>query len=227
MSVHDAADFKQHGGVRSQQREILQEANNRIGLRPDYRDPREAALVEFMVKLMLHNAADVDGTDLYVHSPSIMQPYPPSTTPISGLKPTSIQDLRIEVHHRGFYLLLRSLTPPNRKTAITSLMEDEKGDVVLIQLYQQEEEPNRPATSVVKPGTVLLVKEPYFRATADGEYRLRVDHVSDVVCLTKDHLLMPVEWQSRIVDMETTADDCRLKGNTAMEESRFWDAIST
>jgi hypothetical protein len=61
------------------------------------------------------------------------------------------------------------------------VLEDESGDVVMLQIYQQEDEKIRPATAIVKTGTVLLVKEPYFKVMGDGEYGLRVDHLSDVV----------------------------------------------
>jgi hypothetical protein len=61
------------------------------------------------------------------------------------------------------------------------VLEDESGDVVMLQIYQQEDEKIRPATAIINTGTFLLVKEPYFKVMGDGEYGLRVDHLSDVV----------------------------------------------
>lgn len=68
-------------------------------------------------------------------------------------------------------------------TAIMAVMEDENGDVILLQLYQQEDERNRAAADIIKVCTILLVKEPYFKVMGDGEYGLRVDHLSDVILL--------------------------------------------
>jgi hypothetical protein len=40
----------------------------------------------------------------------------------------------------------------------------------MLQIYQQEDEKIRPATAIINTGTVLLVKEPYFKVMGDGEY---------------------------------------------------------
>lgn len=92
-----------------------------------------------------------------------------------------IKDLRLETHHRGNCLLLRSITPPNKMTAIMVIVEDEMKDAVMLQLYQQVDKMHRPATSILNQNDVCLVKEPYFKVMADGNYGLRVDHVSDLV----------------------------------------------
>jgi hypothetical protein len=48
-------------------------------------------------------------------------------------------------------------------TAIMAIMEDENGDVIMLQLYQQEDEDTRAAAGIVDVGKLLLVKEPYLR----------------------------------------------------------------
>jgi hypothetical protein len=48
----------------------------------------------------------------------IGEPYHPSTASLNTLKKISIKDLKIEINHRGFYMLLRFLCPPMRMTAI-------------------------------------------------------------------------------------------------------------
>ena len=111
-------------------------------------------------------------------------------------------------------------------TAIMAVMEDENGDVILLQLYQQEDEGNRAAADIVNVGTILLVKEPYFKVMGDGEYGLRVDHLSDVIHLKRDDARIPKAWQPRSVEIERSADLLKIKGNLFMKESRYWDAIT-
>lgn len=111
-------------------------------------------------------------------------------------------------------------------TAIMALMEDEKGDVVLLQLYQQEDEDARRATDIVNVGTILLVKEPYFKVMGDGDYGLRVDHLSDVVYLKKGDTMIPDKWRPRLFETVGTAESLKLKGNAAVGEHRYWDAIT-
>jgi len=100
-------------------------------------------------------------------------------------------------------------------TAIMGLFEDETGDVVLFLLHQQDDEGARKAVDIVDVGTVLLVKEPYFKCTSDGEYALRVDHLSDVVPLSEDSSMIPDAWRPRVTEMMRTAESLKLKGNAA------------
>jgi len=59
------------------------------------------------------------------------------------LKKLYLKDLHLETHHRGFYALLRVATPPITMTAVMAIIEDEKDDGVVFQLYQQEDEDHR------------------------------------------------------------------------------------
>lgn len=160
-----------------------------------------------------------------IHSSFIPPAYQPCTTSVAELRRVVIADLQLETHHRGTYLLLRSITPPKRMTGILALMEDEKDDVILLQLYQQEDEDTREATNIVNVDTILLLKEPYFKVMGDGDYGLRVDHLSDVIHIDKDDTKIPQRWQPRLIEVGETADTLKLRGNTAMGEARYQDAI--
>jgi hypothetical protein len=63
-------------------------------------------------------------------------------------------------------------------TAVMAGVEDEEGSVLIIQLYNQEQELSGAQT--LREGTVLVVKEPYVKVMADGDNGIRVDHLSDV-----------------------------------------------
>lgn len=205
------------------QKQTLQKAKKRQGERPRDRQSREYTYSKFMVALM----SSRNGEERHqVHSSFIPPAYLPCTTPMTELTYVAIKDLQLETHHRGSYLLLRSITPPSRMTAIMAVMEDENGDVVMLQLYQQLDEVERAAADIVNVGTILLVKEPYFKVMGDGEYGLRVDHLSDIIHLKRDDARIPDAWQLRLIEVERSAESLKIKGNLSMMKSRYWDAIS-
>ncbi|KAF1942738.1 SET domain-containing protein [Clathrospora elynae] len=160
-----------------------------------------------------------------VHSSFIPPAYLPCITPVAQLTPIAIRDLRLEKHHRGRYLLLRVITPHNRMTGILVLVEDDHDDVVLLQLYQQEDEEIHEAADIVGIGAILLVKEPFFKITASGEYSLRVDHLSDVIHVDKNDPMTPEIWHPRISEAEGSAELLKSKGDYAMGERKYWQAI--
>ncbi len=97
-----------------------------------------------------------------------------------------------------------------------AIIEDENCDAIMLQLYQQEDKDTRAATDIVDVGTLLLVKEPYFKVTGDGEYGLRVDHLSDIVHLERDDARIPDVWQPGLVEIERSAESLKIKGNLAI-----------
>jgi hypothetical protein len=218
-------DPDQYAQAMQQHRRVLQDAKRRQGQRPHDRKDRDTMLFEFMIASMGTAQRTGREDEHFIHSSFVPPAYLPCTTPLDDLKPIMIEDLRLETHHRGRYLILRSITPPNRMTAILVLAEDERGDVTLLQLYQQENEANHPATDVVDKGSILLVKEPYFKVTASGDYSLRVDHLSDVVFLTNDNTMSPASWRPRLQEISRSADTLKLEGNTLIGKGKYWQAI--
>lgn len=82
---------------------------------------------------------------------------------LSSLKKMMIDDLLLETHHRGTYLLVRSVTPQDRMTAVMAIVEDERGDVLMVQLYHQQNDAVGQAEDILVEGTVLILKEPYLK----------------------------------------------------------------
>ncbi|KAN0105814.1 hypothetical protein V8E51_008690 [Hyaloscypha variabilis] len=134
---------------------------------------RNQIIDEFMmVKRSNHNAPYV------VMITVIGEPYHPSTAPLSSLKKIGISELKIEMNHRGSYLLLRCLCYP--------MLEDEQGTANPFALYLQEPEYVRPAESILKQNQVFILKEPYFKVGTNGQYAIRVDHPTDIIWLSED-----------------------------------------
>ncbi|KFZ20117.1 hypothetical protein V502_03347 [Pseudogymnoascus sp. VKM F-4520 (FW-2644)] len=204
-------------------KQTLEEAKKREGERPNDRKPPEYAYMRFMVAF---GPLGQEKPGHFIYTSFIAPAYPPCTTPVADLKHITINELRLETHHRGTYILLRCITPPNRMTAIMVLAEDKNNEVVSLQMYQQENEETRPATDIANRGIVLLVKEPYYKTMSDGEYGLRVDHLSGIVRLRSDDVRIPLDWQPRLIEVDQSAEALKLKGNLAMKEGKFWDSIS-
>ncbi|KAJ4988889.1 TPR domain-containing protein [Stagonosporopsis vannaccii] len=216
------ADISQYLSVIDGQKQLLQKARSRQGQRPRDRKPREQMYMEFM---MAHMAVGQCQQGHMIHSSFIPPAYLPCTTPIAQLTPILIRQLTLETHHQGRYLLLRAITPPNRMTAIIVLAADRTEDVAVLQLYQHEDEDARPATDVVDVGTMLLVKEPYFKVMASGDYGLRVDHLSDIVHIEEGHPVLPKEWITHQPESEESAEGLKSKGDSAIGAGKYWEAI--
>lgn len=79
---------------------------------------------------------------------------------------------------------------------------------------------------IINVNTIFLVKEPYFKLTADGKYGLRMDHLSDVVHLNNDDARIPEVWRSHSTKAEHTAESLKIKGNAAVGKCKYWNAIN-
>lgn len=152
-------------------------------------------------------------------------PYRPSMAPVEELKKTMISRLKLETHHRGFYLVLRFYVPPIRVMSIISQVEDESGDALTLSLYQQVCEDLKSAGEILKQGSVILLKEPYFKCVGDGGYGLRVDHPTDIVWLSNDDPRIPSAWSERGTNVGKTVEDWKQEGNVHISEGKFREAI--
>ncbi|OAL27653.1 hypothetical protein AYO20_09726 [Fonsecaea nubica] len=225
MNTHDVSDVPQYFEFLRRQRQSLQEAQSRKGQRPQARRSREEITVRFRFSLMMGTAGPGSYDKFNLRSSFIPPAYPPCTSALAELKKTMIKDLLLETHHRGTYLLLRSITPPAKMNAIMTIVEDESQDVVMLQLYYQEGENDCKIEDIAGEGTILIVREPYFKLMSDGEYGLRVDHLSDVTYLPAYDQRVPNHWQKDIIVGSASVDDWKIKGNDFYRGSKYRAAI--
>lgn len=218
-------DLREFFDMIERQKQVLLDAQSRKGGRPRDRKSRDEMYFGFMMSYITSSTKRQGPNEHTLRSTFIPTAYLPCTSPVSSLKGIMIKDLRLETHHRGKLLLLRAITPPHRWTGIMCLVEDENGEVATLQLYQQDDEPVRKAAQILDVGTILLVKEPYFKIMASGEYGLRVDHLSDVVHVDEDASIVPQTWRRRSSTKAISADSLRLEGNAAVGHGDCWLAI--
>ncbi|KAL2839285.1 hypothetical protein BJY01DRAFT_250596 [Aspergillus pseudoustus] len=221
MDTHDVSDAPEYLQYLQKQKKVLHNAQFYKGKALEPTKSRDEIVMEFMFRRMMSRDRPANRHD--IHSSFVPPAYPPSVAALSTLKPIQIRDLTLETHHRGFYILLRAVTPADRMTAVMAVVEDERGDVVMLQLYNQEKEFSTDGRLI--EGTAILVKEPYLKIMADKNYGIRVDHLSDVKFLPSDDPLVPLSWGHRC-EIDATANHCKTKGNNHFNKAEYYLAIN-
>ncbi|KAK0717706.1 hypothetical protein B0T26DRAFT_854808 [Lasiosphaeria miniovina] len=224
MDTHDVSGTLELAQSIQRREKTLADSQARKGQRPA-RHPRNQVILRFQLHLMAFRIRVLSKgpQDFTIKSSFVPLAYVPCVAPLSALKKTMIDDLLLETHHRGTYLLVRAVTPQNYITAVMAIVEDEKGDVLMAQLYHQDD---GRAEDILVEGMVLIIKEPYFKLMSDGGYGLRVDHLSDVVFLAANDERIPSSWQQESAQQSATALAWKTKGNSHVKESSYRSAIA-
>ena len=109
-------------------------------------------------------------------------PVPPA---IENLSPIRVADLALGTTHRGRVLRGRLITPLHKpyfasQSAMT-VLEDDLGAVVKLAVYNCAESELRFLTE----GSILAVKEPYYKVASDGTFMVRVDNPLEIAKLQR------------------------------------------
>ncbi|KAI5258834.1 hypothetical protein E4T42_00485 [Aureobasidium subglaciale] len=147
--------------------------------------------------------------------------YTPSYLPLAHLIKISLKDLQCETHHHGRFLLLRVFCQPFRKLAITAAVEDETEDVDKMSLYHTKD--SLRAFEILPEGSVITIKEPFYKMEDNGAYTIRVDHPSDMGFLDPHNEMYPEEWKDP-EDFQMTALEWKLEGNQAFAREEYLEA---
>ncbi|ODM18565.1 hypothetical protein SI65_06437 [Aspergillus cristatus] len=193
-------------------------AEARKGQRPG-KAPREKVIKEFMAQREEMSKLSPDRPRFSFFS----RAYHPCIRSLSELKKTMLNDLILETHHRDRHLLLRSVTQSYRDNGAFSIVEDENGDVMWLELYYQDRQ--RDVEDIVKEGSVLIVKEPYLRPNGEGGHGIYVDQVSDLIRLPEYDERIPAAWRSDGSDLQLSAESWKTKGNDYFNSRMYDNAI--
>ena len=221
MDVEDVSNVSEYISHLNRQKEILRTATRRKGELPRDRKPRAQIIMQFGMESLWYPSR----RNHVLRHFFVVPPYLPCTASLEDLKSLLVKDLRLETHHRGFYILLRTITPPCRAIGITVVTEDESDEAVTLQLYQQEGECDQQAKYIIPEGSVCILKEPYFRIQSDEQYGLQVDHVNDLMMLSKEDERIPLEWRPRLIELDKSANDWKMEGNDALKAGNFSMAV--
>ncbi|KAE8381346.1 hypothetical protein BDV26DRAFT_278907 [Aspergillus bertholletiae] len=220
MDTYDVSQVPEYLQQLQKQKRILQNAQSYKGQTPKWAKSRDEIIAHFMFRQMMNSSRTVDRYEI---RSSFMPPaYHPSVAALGELKKALIKDLTLETHHRGWYILVRAVTPTDTMTAIMAVVEDEGGDVLMLQLYNQEKALT--ADGRLVKGTVMLIKEPYLKIMADGDCGLRVDHLSDIRFIPDYDQLVPSVWRGGPKG-HTSADIWKITGNDYFKKASYYLAI--
>ncbi|THZ51503.1 SET domain-containing protein [Aureobasidium pullulans] len=169
---------------------------------------------------------------------SLCEPYPPCLKSYTELRKASserlmalrfvltffqiyLKDLKVQTHHTGSVLLVRTIGHPQKLSVILPLtngVQDETTDVERLNVLFKGTVKDR---TLLAKGNILLIKEPFFEEAGDNHY-IRVDNPSNLVLLADDHVAVPQLWQSRD---NYSALQWKLKGNAALKKEKVLEAI--
>jgi len=220
MDIPDVSDTPKYIQLLLDQQAKLQLAHARQGQRP-VRKPRVQVIMRFQMALMASRAREQQPDTAFIGTSWVPPSYPPCQLPFADLKKTAVRDLLLETHHRGSYLLVRTVTPQDRLTAVMAIVEDEQGDVLMVQLYHQEDD----AEDVLVECRVLILKDPYLKLMSDGNCGLRVDHPCDAVFLAPTDERIPPRWRRLQASGANTALEWKTKGNSHFGKAAYRSAI--
>ncbi|KAK1599154.1 uncharacterized protein LY79DRAFT_505126 [Colletotrichum navitas] len=221
MDVKDVSEAEQFSAYFKQLQIVAERARSMKGQIP--RDhPSPAMLVGdfnmYRTRAMIQLAME---PGQYQIKTSQMPPaYLPCTRPTNELQPLMISKMRLEEHHRGTYVLVRTMTMPHKINVIMAIVEDEEGTAVLLQLYNQPEEPEFDIEDILPQDSVCLIKEPFFKKSTDGKYSLRVDHVGDFCLLARDDERIPKRWRAA-PHFVPDSENIRSRGNAAVGQKKW------
>ncbi|KFY45972.1 hypothetical protein V494_00672 [Pseudogymnoascus sp. VKM F-4513 (FW-928)] len=204
----------------ARQREALLAASARAGQAPAAK-PREDILSTFKKQAKRAEKGRMQAirsSETQIQSTFVPPAYAACVVPLADLTKMGVDELRLETHHRGRFVLLKALAGPSRMTALVGVGEDEEGRVVRVQVYQQGDE-----SDVWKIGGVVVVKEPYFKESGDGDTGIRVDHIGDIMALPANHPLVPEKWRKGVdaVLVREWID----RAAEAIKGERYWECL--
>ncbi|CAG8958015.1 hypothetical protein HYFRA_00000358 [Hymenoscyphus fraxineus] len=217
-------EWAQFENVLTIHKNAIQKSSQRKGEQPKDHTPRAICLHQQSMAVLSSRMRQF-GVGHELSMSVIGELYPPSIASFETLQKLMIKDLRIEVHHRGFYLLLRFIHTATRMTAVMNVVEDETEAVMLLSLYLQLPESIRPAESILKDKSVIILKEPYFKVATGGGYLIRVDQPTDIVWLADDDSRIPEKWRKPNVSNQQSADYWKKRGNELVGKDNFFEAI--
>ncbi len=221
MDLLDVSNIKLYVKMLETQKLGLRVDSQSEGLIPRDRASRAKLIKEQEARIKF----DVETHNSFAGSLFLLPQYAPSIAPLGGLKKVLIKDLRLETHHRGLCIMLRVVTRPFKKTDLVTVVEDETKDVVLLQLYHQEDENLPFAFDIARTRKVCIVKEPYFKIANSGIYTLRVDHVSDLIWLSEFDERLPKYWCLQFTELDKTANDWKTEGNADFTSEQYHGTV--
>lgn len=134
-----------------------------------------------------------------------------------------LSELKVEIHHRGRGIIVRTIAPPYRGAGAVTVVEDEHGNVDKLAIYNLSE------TSLLSnppEGCILAVKEPYYKLNGENDFMICVDHPSDVLLLRFSDPIIPEILRRGVEEaMAKPPDEWKAAGDAAFIQRDFPTAV--
>ncbi|KAH6693415.1 TPR domain-containing protein [Plectosphaerella plurivora] len=160
--------------------EYLKRANDLAGKPPPSRTPRDVLIATHVQHVENQRMAGAQKTPRMVKKVTLALSYAPSSKSHTDLAKMPLSDLLVENHHLDNMAIVRTITAPYVGAGSVSIVEDEHGNTEKLAIYNQGDASILTSTP---EGSILLIKEPYYKFASENDFMLCVDHPSDVTLL--------------------------------------------
>jgi hypothetical protein len=159
----------------------------------------EVSMKELIDCYVMHNASsNIKGK--LVQLTFETTPYEPCTKPMSLLAKITISKLCYNTRHEGKYIFLRLITSLEKTGTVFAIAEDEHQRAIPVQLFNQTSLPGNEGLEIY---SAFVVKEPLVELVGWGEVGIRVDHASDLKCISRYNEDLLVMWKKSTNDNRT------------------------
>ena len=134
-----------------------------------------------------------------------------------------LPELRLETHHVGRVLFVRTFCEPRRMQSIGNAIEDQDFNVDMPQTYNGD--PKIDAVHVLPKNTISAIKGPFYKTGSSGGYLVRVDRPSDLVKVAPTHESVPAGLAPRRVELDEDALKYKNIGNAAFKKKDYLPAL--
>ncbi|KAL3292629.1 TPR domain-containing protein [Colletotrichum asianum] len=209
--------------------EFLQKAEAHAGKPPPTRVPKEALLRMHNRYVEQQQTAGQEKAPRMVKKVVLALAYPPSCKTIKSLSPIRLDELLVETHHEEKFLVVKAISPPYQGAGTITVVEDEHGNVDKLALYNQS---ISNILQSIPEGTIVLIKEPYYKFSGENDYMLCVDHPSDIIRLQQgqDESLVPTPWRElqdtrEAVDLGAAGDKAFISKDLPLAVENYTKAL--
>lgn len=159
-----------------------------------------------------------------------------SKAALKDLKPMLIREMKMELMHKGRYLILRVVEPCFKMSGIMALVEDPEGSLTILSLYNYIRTESTDVEALLPVGTIFALKEPYYKFSSTNSCVIRCDSPSDVFILQRcgpnngldeenivaaEALLKGVKWKTQCRPAISEAAQSDLEGLRQLQLDSF------
>ncbi|KAL8668576.1 MAG: hypothetical protein Q9168_006804 [Polycauliona sp. 1 TL-2023] len=144
----------------------------------------------------------------------------PSSAPWGALKKIMLSELKLESTSPGSYLLVE--TTSLQKISVT--FNDEQGNTYNVRNYLQDGQ--QFLSETYANATHIILREPFCKGTGNGKSIILILHLSDILVMEPNDLLLPSIWRSKITG-ENSVSQLKKKGNSQLKQRQYYEAIDS